>query len=152
KQKSTAAAQPQQKQFDTPKQAADALIQVAANFDIAAAKEILGPDSEDIIASEDPVQDKNRAAQFAAKAKEKSSIEIDKKDPNRAILLVGNDDFPLPIPIVKRKGKWSFDTKVGREEILNRRIGANELNAIAICRGFVEAQHEYAEEKHDDSK
>src|SRR4029450_10863243 len=153
KQESTAAAsQPQQKQFDTPKQAADALIQVAANFDVAAAKEILGPDSEDIIASEDPVQDKNRAAQFAAKAKEKSSVEIDKKDPNHAILLVGNDDFPLPIPIVKRKGKWSFDTKVGREEILNRRIGANELNAVQICRGFVESQHEYAEEKHDNSK
>src|SRR6059036_2625776 len=153
KQESTAAAsQPAQKQFDTPKQAADALIQVASNFDVAAAKEILGPDSEDIVSSEDPVQDKNRAAQFAAKAKEKSSTQIDKKDPNRAILLVGNDDFPLPIPIVKRKGKWSFDTKVGREEILNRRIGANELNTIEICRGFDEAQHEYAQEKHDDSK
>ena len=147
-----AASQPAQKQFDTPKQAADALVQVASNFDVAAAKEILGPDSADIIASEDPVQDKNRAVQFAAKAKEKSSIEIDKKDPNRAILLVGNDDFPLPIPIVKQKGKWFFDTKVGREEILNRRIGANELNAIEICRGFDEAQHEYAMEKHDDSK
>src|SRR5881296_2615507 len=152
KQESTAAAQPQQKQFDTPKQAADALIQAAANFDVAAAKEILGPDSEDIVSSEDLVQDKNRAAAFAAKAKEKTSIEMDKKNPNLAILLVGNDNFPLPIPIVKRKGKWSFDTKVGREEILNRRIGANELNAIAICRGFVEAQHEYAMEKHDGSK
>jgi Protein of unknown function (DUF2950) len=146
-----ATSQPPQKQFDTPKQAADALIQVAANFDVAAAKEILGPDSDEIIASEDPVQDKNRAAQFAAKAQEKTSIEMDKKDPNRAILVVGNDDFPLPIPIVKREGKWSFDSKVGREEILNRRIGANELNAIAICRGFVEAQKEYAAEKHDDS-
>jgi hypothetical protein len=153
KQESAAAAsQPQQKQFDTPKQAADALVQVAANLDPTAAKEILGPDSEDIVASEDPVQDKTRAAEFAAKAKEKTSIEINKKDPNRAILLVGNDDFPLPIPIVKRKGKWSFDTKVGREEILNRRIGANELNVIQICRGFVEAQHDYAQEKHDDSK
>jgi len=149
---SAASSQPQQKQFDTPKQAADALIQVAANFDVSAAKEILGPDSDDIIASEDPVQDKNRATAFAEKAKEKNSIEMDKKDPSRAILLVGNDDFPLPIPIVKRKGKWSFDTKVGREEILNRRIGANELNAIEICRGFVEAQKEYAAEKHDDSK
>jgi hypothetical protein len=153
KQESTAASsQPKQKEFDTAKQAADALIQVAANFDVAAAKEILGPDSEDIVASEDPVQDKNRAEKFAAKAKEKNSIEIDKKDPSRAILLVGNDDFPVPIPIVKRKGKWSFDTKVGREEILNRRVGENELNAIEICRGFVEAQHEYAQEKHDDSK
>jgi len=152
KQQSTAASPSQQKQFDTPKQAADALIQVAANFDVAAAKGILGPEGEDIVSSEDPVMDKNRAQAFAAKAKEKTSIEIDKKDPRRAILLVGNDDFPLPIPIVKRKGKWSFDTKVGREEILNRRVGANELNAIEICRGFDEAQHEYAQEKHDDSK
>jgi hypothetical protein len=144
--------QPGQKQFDTPKQAADALIQVAANFDVAAAKEILGPEGDEIVSSEDPVQDKNRAAEFAANAKEKTSVEIDKKNPNHAILLVGKNDFPLPIPIVKQTGKWFFDTKVGREEILNRRIGANELNAIQICRGFVEAQHEYAMEKHDGSK
>jgi hypothetical protein len=144
--------QPGQKQFDTPKQAADALIQVAANFDVAAAKEILGPEGNDIVSSEDPVQDKNRAAEFATNAKEKTSVEIDKKNPNHAILLVGKKDFPLPIPIVKQTGKWFFDTKVGREEILNRRIGANELNAIQICRGFVEAQHEYAMDKHDGSK
>jgi hypothetical protein len=144
--------QPGQKEFDAPKQAADALIQVAETFDVAAAKEILGPDGEDIISSEDPVMDKNRAIAFANKAKEKTSVEIDKQNRNQAILTVGNDNFPLPIPIVKQKGKWFFDTKVGREEILNRRIGANELNAIEICRGFVEAQHEYAQEKHDDSK
>jgi len=144
--------QPGQKEFDTPKQAADALIQIATNLDLAAAKEILGPDGEDIISSEDPVMDKNRATAFANKAKEKMSVEIDKHNRNQAILLVGNDDFPLPIPIVKQKGKWFFDTKVGREEILNRRVGENELNAIEICRGFVEAQHEYAEEKHDGSK
>jgi Protein of unknown function (DUF2950) len=152
KQDAQAAVQPGQKQFDTPKQAADALIQVAANFDVAAAKEILGPDGDDLISSEDPVMDKNRATAFASKAKEKTSVEIDKKNANHAILMVGKDDFPLPIPIVKQKGKWFFDTKVGREEILNRRVGANELNAIQICRGFVEAQHEYAQEKHDDSK
>jgi hypothetical protein len=144
--------QPGQKEFDTPKQAADALIQVAETFDVAAAKEILGPDGEDIISSEDPVMDKNRAIAFANKAKEKTSVEIDKQNRNQAILIVGNDNFPLPIPIEKQKGKWFFDTKVGREEILNRRVGANELNAIEICRGFVEAQHEYAQEKHDDSK
>jgi len=144
--------QPGQKQFDTPKEAADALVQVAANFDVAAAKEILGPNGEDIISSEDPVMDKNRATAFANKAKEKTSVEIDKKSRNYAVLLVGNDDFPLPIPIVKQKGKWFFDTKVGREEILNRRVGENELNAIEICRGFVDAQHEYAMERHDGSK
>jgi Protein of unknown function (DUF2950) len=145
-------AEAEQKQFDTPQQAADALIQVAANFDPAAATEILGPDSTDIVSSEDPVADKKDAQTFAAKAKEKLSIDVDKKDPNRAIISVGNDGLPLPIPLVKQKGKWVFDARLGREEILRRRIGANELNAIAICRGFVEAQHEYASEKHDDSK
>jgi Protein of unknown function (DUF2950) len=143
---------PEPRHFETPQQAADALIQAAANFDPAAAKEILGPDSEDVVSSEDPVADKNEAQAFATKAKEKLSIKIDKKDPNHAIIAAGNDAFPLPIPLVKRNGKWSFDTKSGRQEILNRRIGANELNAIAICRGFAEAQHDYSAEKHDDSK
>jgi hypothetical protein len=147
-----ATSQSKGKEFDTPKQAADALAQAAESFDTGTLKDILGPDSEDIIASEDPVQDKNRAAKFAAKAKEKMSVEIDKKHPNQAIVVVGNDDFPLPIPLVKQKGKWFFDMKVGREEILNRRVGENELNAIEICRGFDEAQHEYAQEKHDGSK
>ena len=144
--------QPGQKQFDTAKQAADALIQVATNLDVAAAKEILGADGEDIVSSEDPVMDKKRASAFADKAKEKMSVETDKKNPNEAILVVGNDNFPLPIPIVKQNGKWFFDTKIGREEILNRRVGENELNAIEICRGFVDAQHEYAMDKHDGSK
>ena len=152
KQDATAASQSKQKQFNTPKEAADSLVQAAESFDVAVLTEILGPDSKDILSSEDPVGDKNRAVAFAAKAKEKSTLGTDSKNPNRAILTVGNDDFPVPIPIVKQKGKWTFDTKVGREEILNRRIGTNELDAIAICRGFVEAQEEYAQEKHDDSK
>ena len=143
---------PGQKQFDTAKQAADALIQVATNLDVAAAKEILGPDAADLISSADPVADKKRATDFAAKAKEKTSLNVDPKNSKRTILSVGNDDFPLPIPIVQHKGKWIFDTKAGRDEILMRRIGANELDAIEICRGFVEAQHEYAQEKHDDSQ
>ena len=138
-----------QKQFATAKEAADALVQAAAAFDQAALKEILGPESDDIVDSEDPVQDKNRAVAFAEKAKEKSSLE---QKGDHAILEVGKNDFPLPIPIVKRKGKWVFDTKIGKEEILNRRIGANELDAITICRGFDDAQKEYAQEKHDDSK
>src|SRR5437764_4566888 len=148
--KDAAAASPSnQKQFATAKEAADALVQAAASFDTAALKEILGPESEDLVASEDPVQDKNRAVAFAAKAKEKNSLE---QKGDHAIIEVGKDDFPLPIPIVKRKGKWVFDTKVGKEEILNRRIGTNELDAITICRGFDDAQKEYAQENHDDSK
>jgi hypothetical protein len=141
-----------QKQFDDPKQATDSLVQAAESFDLPALQEILGPDSTDIISSEDPVMDKQRAAAFAAKAKEKNSTVIAKNNPNQAVVTVGKDDFELPIPLVKNKGKWSFDTKVGREEILNRRIGTNELDAITICRGFVEAQHDYAAEKHDDSR
>ena len=148
----TPATTQKQKQFDNPKQATDALIQATETFDVPALQEILGPDSADIISTEDQVMDKQRAVAFAARAKEKMAVEPLDKDPNRVILMVGNDNDPLPIPIVKQKGKWIFDTKIGRQEILNRRIGANELDAIAICRGFVEAQHEYAREKHDDSK
>ena len=141
-----------QKQFNTPKEAAENLVQAAESFDVAALTEILGPDSTDVISSQDPVADKKQAMAFAAKAKEKSNVETDPKNPNRAILTIGDDDFPVPIPIVKQKGKWVFDMKAGRQEILNRRIGTNELDAITICRGFVEAQEEYAQEKHDDAK
>jgi hypothetical protein len=149
--KESASQQTTQKGFDTAQQAADALIQAAEAFDVSALKEILGPGSEDIVASEDPVQDKSRAAEFAAKAKEKHSVEVDAKNPNRSTLVIGNEDWPLPIPIVKRKDKWFFDTKAGREEILLRRIGANELDVIEICLGYVDAQKEYAEQKHDGS-
>jgi hypothetical protein len=141
----------EQKQFSTPKEAADALTTAAANFDVAALKEILGPDGHDLVSTEDPVMDKNRALAFAEKAKEKTVIEKDRSDHNRAVMAIGNDDFPVPIPIDKHKGKWAFNTKVGHEEVVNRRVGENELDAIEICRGFVDAQHEYAEEKHDDS-
>jgi hypothetical protein len=149
--KESASQQTTQKGFDTAQQAADALIQAAEAFDVAALKEILGPGSEDLVASEDAVQDKNRAAEFVTKAKEKHSVEADAKNPNSATLVIGNEDWPLPIPIVKRSGKWYFDTKAGREEILLRRIGANELDVIEICLGYVDAQKEYAEQKHDGS-
>ena len=150
--KRDAASKVKQKSFNSAKEAADAFIQAAEGFDVAVLKEILGPESDDIVSSQDPVGDKNRATAFAAKAKEKTSIETDPKNADRATLTVGNDNFPLPIPLVRHNGKWMFDTKAGRQEILNRRIGSNELDAIAICRGFVDAQEEYAQEKHDGSK
>jgi DUF2950 family protein len=140
-----------QKQFATPQQAAEALIQAAENYDVPALLEIFGPDGKDLVSSSDPVQDKNRAEAFAAKAHEKNAVVLDPKNKFRATLSVGNDDWPLPVPIVKKKGKWYFDSKQGRNEILFRRIGANELDAIQVCRGFVEAQQEYASEVHDDS-
>src|SRR6478736_4890137 len=114
--KTDAAAAPQvkQKEFDTPQQAADSLVQAATSFDMPVLKEILGPESADLVSSQDPVEDKNRAASFAAKTKEKNSIATDAKNPNRAILTIGNDNFPFPIPIVKQNGKWYDDTKVNQ--------------------------------------
>jgi hypothetical protein len=141
-----------QETFDSPKDAADALIKAAETFDVAALKEILGAGGEDLVASEDAVQDKNIAIAFAEEAHRKNSIAIDPKNPDRAILVVGDRNWPMPIPIVKRNGKWFFDTKAGRQEMLYRRIGSNELDALQICRNYVYAQHEYALEKHDNSE
>jgi len=140
-----------QRTFETPRMAADALIAAAANYDVRALREILGPGSEDLIVTEDPVQDRNLAASFAALAQQRSEVVLDAKNPNRATLIIGEDGWPAPSPIVRRGSRWSFDAKAGRREVLYRRIGQNELDAIEVCRGFVEAQHEYASQKHDGS-
>ncbi len=145
------AAQSAQQMFVTPEEAAKALIEAAGKFDAPVLKEILGPDGVDLVSSQDPVQDKNYSLTFAARAKEKNFLAPDPSNPNRVILSVGEEDWPLPIPIVKKGGKWYFDSKAGREEVLFRRIGTNELNAIQVCRGFVEAEMDYAETIHDDS-
>jgi hypothetical protein len=142
---------PTQRTFDTPRKAADALIAAAADFDIPALKEILGPAGEDLVVTEDPVQDRNQGAAFAARAREKSDIVLDAKNPNRATLVIGDENWPSPIPIVRKDGKWSFDAKAGRTEILHRRVGRNELDAIELSRAFVEAQREYAFQKRDGS-
>jgi hypothetical protein len=150
-QTAAATSQSVQTSFATPKQAADALIQAAANYDVPTLMGLFGPDGNDIVSSADAVRDKNSAASFAAAAHEKTEVVVDSENPNRAILSVGNEEWPLPIPIVKKEGKWYFDTKAGLKEILFRRIGTNELDAITICRGYVEAQMDYAEEIHDNS-
>ena len=137
--------------FDTPQQAAEALVEAAQADDVAAIVAIFGPDSKDIVPSGDPVQDKNDIARFAERAKEGLEISFAPGNPNRAVLVVGEDDWPMPVPVVKRKGKWQFDPRQGKEEILARRIGHNELEAIALLRGYVEAQEEYASEKRDGS-
>lgn len=143
---------PAQEAFATPDEAARALIKAAEPYDAAALLKIFGPDAQDLVSSGDPTGDKNRGAAFAKLAHEKQSVTLDPKNPDRAVLSVGDDEWPYPIPIVKRNGKWYYDAKAGRQEILFRRIGENELDAIKICRGFVEAQMEYASEKHDGSE
>jgi Protein of unknown function (DUF2950) len=145
------ATQPAQKPFDTPQQAADTMILAVKNDDVAGLLQIFGPAGKDFVDTKDDVQDKKSRAAFAALAQEKMHVDLDPHNPNRAILSVGNEDWPTPVPIVKQGGKWHFDSKAGRTELLDRRIGANELNVIAICRGFVDAQMEYAAAIHDDS-
>ncbi len=135
--------------FDTPQQAVDGLIDAAEKFDVSALLQIFGPGGEDIVLSGEYPQDEQHAANFVAEAHEKKSVSVDPKSGNRAFLLVGDEDWPFPVPIVKRGDKWFFDGKAGRQELLYRRIGANELDAIAICHGYVEAQHEYALQKRE---
>lgn len=137
-----------QRSFETPQVAADALIKAAETYDVPALLDIFGPEGKDFVASADPVADKAKAQEFIEKAHEKNTVSVEK---TQATLLVGNDQWPLPIPIVLRQGKWFFDTKAGKNEILFRRIGANELDAIKICRGYVEAQKEYVSTVHDGS-
>lgn len=132
------------KMFTSPQQAADELVDAAEKFDVRALEEIFGPDGDDIVFSGEYPQDRQRASDFAAEARKKKRVSIDPKKGSRAFLLVGDEDWPLPAPLVKLGGKWYFDAKAGRQELLQRRIGADELDAIDICRGYVEAQHEYA--------
>lgn len=132
------------KSFDSPEKAADGLIDAAENFDQAALVQIFGPGGEDIVFTGEVAQDRKHAQDFAAEAREKKQVSVDPKNGNRAFLLVGNEDWPFPVPLVKTGAKWSFDPKAGRQELLYRRIGANELDAIQVCHGYVEAQYDYA--------
>ena len=135
------------KAFSSAQEAANALIDAAEKFDEAALSEILGPDSYDIIHTGEPARDREVAQKFAEQARIKTNVSLQPKNPRRAILEVGEDNWPFAVPIVKVGSTWSFDAKAGRQELLYRRIGSNEINAIAICRGYVEAQHEYALQK-----
>lgn len=135
------------KTFATAQEAVDALIDATEKFDASALDAILGAEGNDLINSEDAVRDREIATAFAAKAREKQAIAFDKDNANRAILSVGPDYWPFPLPLVRSAGKWSFDVRAGRDEILKRRIGRNELDAINLCRGYVDAQHEYALKK-----
>jgi hypothetical protein len=139
------------KAFPTAQAAADALIQATTTFDEQALIAMFGPDNKDLVTTGDAVRDKSYALAFAELAKQGHSVIVNPATPSKATLQVGLEHWPLPVPLVKVAGKWYFDAKTGRDEILFRRVGANELDAIEICRGFVEAQNQYALELHSDS-
>jgi hypothetical protein len=132
-----------QKAFPGVGAAMDAFVSAVAAGDTAALAAILGPGSEDIISSGDPVADKTLLEQFVGAMRARTVIEYDGDD--HVNFSIGDDEWPVPIPLVQETGGWRFDTAAGREEILNRRIGRNELHAIAVLRGIVDAQEEYAD-------
>jgi hypothetical protein len=135
-----------QRSFATPGQAARALLVAAEANDVAALREIFGPGAEDILNSGDAVEDKNSRARFVKRAKQSLKERINPRNANRATLLIGTDSFPFPISLVRTAGRWHFNTPEGKNEILVRRIGSNELDAIAACKAYVDAQYDYAME------
>src|SRR5262249_10224007 len=131
----TAASTGGAKTFDSPQQAADTLVNAAEQWDETTLIGIFGPGGDDIVLTGELAQDRQRAADFAAEAREKKTVSVDPKTKNRAFLIVGNEEWPFPVPIVKAGDKWHFDAAAGRQELLYRRIGANEIDAIQICNG-----------------
>jgi Protein of unknown function (DUF2950) len=131
-----------QKTFATPAAAVDALIAANRGNYIGKLLAILGPEGVKLIYSGDPVADRSGRSLFVAAYDE--AHRIDRGGDRKAILIVGPQQWPLPIPLVREHGRWRFDTKAGADEILNRRIGRNELNVIEVCRAYVAAQREYA--------
>jgi hypothetical protein len=138
-----------QRTFATPQEAIQAVIEAAEHNDGAALLQLFGPDGKDILESGDPAQDQDLRAEFARSAHEKLQIEQDPTNPDRVTFAVGEQDWPFPVPVVRKDGKWQLDPVTGRLEILARRIGRNELNTMEICRGYAEAQLEYASEDRD---
>jgi len=143
---SFAAAQVAQKTFDTPEDAAKALIDAAANDDTAALTAIFGPKGATILTSGNAAQDKSERDEFVRIARHKYELQGDSMNRDRMILSIGDEDWPFPAPIVKVNGKWSFDTAMGATMMRARRVGRNELDAIEICAGYVAAQMQYAEQ------
>lgn len=131
-----------QQAFKTPDEAASALAGAVKADDIKALTTVLGPEGEDIVSSGDPVADAATREKFLAAYDAKHEIVT---DGDKATIVIGQEVFPLPIPLVRKEGQWRFDTAAGREEILFRRIGRNELDAIQASLAYVDAQREYAE-------
>ncbi|HLG85103.1 MAG TPA: DUF2950 domain-containing protein [Bradyrhizobium sp.] len=132
-----------QQVFHSPDEAAAALASAVKSGSKTDMLKVFGPDGEDIISSSDEVSDASYREKFTAAydAKHGISMEGDKK----AVLMLGAKDYPFPVPLVHRKTGWEFDTEAGREEVLFRRIGHNELDAMQTCLAYVDAQNEYGD-------
>lgn len=136
------AAEALQTRFSSPAEAVQALVTAARTDDLKTMLAILGPGSEKLISSGDSVADNADRDKFVASYEQKHSLEAGAA--GTMILHIGVDDWSMPIPIVKKGNSWSFDIGKGKKEILNRRIGRNELHVIEVIDTYVDAQHEYA--------
>jgi hypothetical protein len=130
-----------QKSFSTPEDGVQALIEAAKRHDTTALLAILGPEAKALVNSGDPVADQASREHFVTSYEEAHTLV--KSGDTKATLQIGSDEWPFPIPLVKGNTGWRFDTKAGKEEILNRRIGRNELDVIQVCLAYVDAQQEY---------
>lgn len=143
---SFAAAAPQQKAFASAEEAVKAAIAAAKSNNDKDLAAIIGPGSQELLNSGDPVADKQRRAEFIKAYDEKNRL---MKEGDAMILVVGKDDWPFPVPLVKKDSGWVFDAAKGKEEVLNRRIGRNELDTIQVVLAYVDAQREYAMKDRD---
>jgi hypothetical protein len=143
-------AAPAQAAFDSAEAAAQALIDAAAKNDTAQLANIFGPNGQQILTSGDPAKDQAERQEFSQLVQRKHKLEQSTLNMNVMILTVGDEDWPFPVPLVRTNGKWRFDTTEGKVEMRARRIGANELDAIEICSGYVEAQKAYAAKVRDE--
>jgi len=141
------AAQPS---FATPEEASEALVAAVEKDDRAALQQLLGPGTEQLLASGDPVQDRQERSAFLAEYRAQHTLSAG--GANDLVLLVGADQWPLPMPLVRKNGRWRFDGAAGADELVLRRVGANELNTIDVMYGFVAAQRDYAATGHDRQK
>ena len=132
-----------QQSFKTAEEAAEALVSAVRTGDRKGVLTVLGRDGADIVSSGDAVADAAARKRVLEAYDAKHQIVAEGSD--KAVLVVGHEDWPLPIPLVRKDGIWRFDAAAGREEILYRRIGRNELSAIQACLAFVDAEQEYAE-------
>jgi len=136
-----------QQGFHTPEEAAQELVRAARSQDVEEVHRILGREAEEIVSSGDDVADRQAREKFLNAYDEKNSL-VAEADGSMT-LQVGHDDWPMPIPIVEQRGSWRFDTRRGKDEILNRRIGRNELSIRQVCLAIVDAQREYVTKDHN---
>lgn len=136
-----------QKTFDTPEKAVQALLKATQDENQEEILVVLGDDGKDLVYSGDTVQAKSNMERFVKAYNTKHTLVA--KDDKTRVLQVGASDWPMPIPLVNDGDKWRFDTAAGKQELIYRRIGHNELGAIAACRGYIDAQKDYAATGHD---